>query len=420
MLKRSILLSLCSLGIILSSYAQETKKVLFIGNSYTYFNNMPSLLAGIASANGDSLIHDSSTPGGYYFRLHKSNATTISKINSQAWDYVVMQEQSQIPSLTAAIVGNDWSPPHAMVLDSLIKANNTCTETVFFMTWGRKNGDASYCGQHPPVCTFEGMQMALGSTYSFMADENNSTLAPVGMAWREARQQDSMLNLYTSDGSHPNINGSYLTACVFYATLYRKPSLGTTFYSTVDTLTAQFLQQVADQIVFDSLQTWRIGHEDLLVDYSYTALSNLEYEFSNNSINANAYLWDFNGITDTLLNPVYAFPGPGTYTVQLTAYNDCDTLTTSQQITITATKVEDLKEEQLVVYPNPSTGVFNLNFEKNKNKSIRVFDVLGQLVFEKANTAESQVSIDLEAEGVYYLELLEEGERKAVLKLVKK
>lgn len=380
---------------------------------------MPVILADLAAANGDSLIHDSSTPGGHYFRLHKNNATTISKINSQPWDYVVMQEQSQIPALTPTIVGNDWSPPHAIVLDSMIKANNSCSETVFFMTWGRENGDASYCGQRPAVCTFEGMQMALRSTYLFMADENNSTVAPVGMAWREARQQDSTLNLYTSDGSHPNINGSYLTACVFYATLYRKPSLGTPFYATVDTLTAQFLQQVADQIVFDSLQTWRIGHQDLLADYSYTALSNLEYEFSNNSVNAHRYLWDFDGITDTLQNPVYAFPGSGTYTVRLSAYNDCDTMTTSQQITITATEVENLKEEQLVVYPNPSSGLFYLNFEKNSEKSIRVFNALGQLIFEQYNVVERQISIDLEKRGLYYLEIGQSDENLKVLKLIK-
>jgi hypothetical protein len=419
---KSILIGLFSLGFIITTNAQETKKVLFVGNSYTYGNNLPSLLASLADANGDSLIHDSSTPGGHYFRLHSTNTTTINKINSQAWDYVILQEQSQIPSLTPAIVGNDWSPPHAEVLDSMIKANNSCTETVFFMTWGRKNGDASFCGTHPPVCTYEGMQLALRSTYLFMANENDATVAPVGMAWRAARQQNPSLNLYTADESHPNINGSYLAACVFYATLYRKPSTGISYYSTVDTTTAQFLQGVADQIVFDSLAIWRIGHQDLAADFTYSNSTDFDYQFTNTSMNATSYMWMIDGTTDTLENPTYTFSTPGTYSIELTAYNDCDTVTTTQQITVTSTSTytEALENHKIKLYPNPSTGIFYLNFEKDQIKSIRIFNAFGQLVFEAYNFSENQMTIDLEEQGLYYLELLEKDNQRRGLKLLKK
>ena len=70
-------------------YSQQKKEVLFIGNSYTYVNDLPTLVEQIALTFGDTLIHDSSTPGGANFSMHSANSQTISKINQQQWDYVV-------------------------------------------------------------------------------------------------------------------------------------------------------------------------------------------------------------------------------------------------------------------------------------------------------------------------------------------
>ena len=405
--------------LLLANLAQaQNYEVLFIGNSYTYVNNLPDMLAQLANANGDTLTHDSSTPGGYYFRAHSTNTTTLSKISSRPWDFVILQEQSQIPSLSPAIVGNDWSPPHARTLDSLIKANNSCTETVFYMTWGRKNGDASYCAQQPPVCTFEGMQGQLRSTYLIMADENNSTVAPVGMAWRAAIQADSMLELYSPDQSHPGTNGTYLTACVFYATLYRKSPVGIPFYSSVDTVTAQFLQGIAEQIVFDSMDIWRIGHADLVVDFGYQALSGLDYQFTNNSSNQNGQLWNFDGSTDTNTNPTFSFPAPGLYNISLRVWNDCDTLLSSRQINVTASGFHQSPQKtDIQVFPNPTPGSFVVQSDaKNPISSIKIYNSLGQLVYQQNEQAKTMVPLHLALPaGNYYIQFNNQKERSKQL-----
>ncbi|MBS1688716.1 MAG: hypothetical protein JSS96_08325, partial [Bacteroidetes bacterium] len=80
-----------------TSYA-TTRKVLFIGNSYTYTNNMPSMLQSLAAEMGDTLVFNQSTPGGYTLEEHCSYSPTISLILSQQWDIVVLQEQSELPS----------------------------------------------------------------------------------------------------------------------------------------------------------------------------------------------------------------------------------------------------------------------------------------------------------------------------------
>lgn len=242
---------------LLNTFAQETKKVLFLGNSYTAGNNLSGLIQNLAQANGDILIKDQNTPGGYTFNAHSSNNTSLNKIASNNWDYVVLQAQSQEPSFPPGQVAVD-TKPYAAILNDSIVSNNTCTETMFFMTWGRKNGDQSNCANYAPLCTYDGMQQRLRQSYLEMAVENNAAVAPVGMAWKKTRADFPAIELYTADESHPNINGSYLAACVFYTSIYHKTAVGNSFTSSLDSLTAFRLQTIASNTVLDSLDTWRI------------------------------------------------------------------------------------------------------------------------------------------------------------------
>jgi hypothetical protein len=134
------------------SFAQNTKRVLFLGNSYTSVNNLPLLVKNIALSTNDTLIIDSNTPGGYTLQLHTTNTTSQSKLMAGNWDFVVLQEQSQLPSFPDDQVAVEVFP-YAKYLDSVINQYSPCAETVFYRTWGRKVGDASNCGSWPPVCT---------------------------------------------------------------------------------------------------------------------------------------------------------------------------------------------------------------------------------------------------------------------------
>ena len=117
-----------------------TKRALFLGNSYTGVNNLPQMVADVTTSTGDTLLFDSNTPGGYTLQGHSTNATSLAKIALSDWDYVVLQEQSQFPSFPISQVETDIFP-YAHFLDSIINAENPCVETVFYMTWGRKNGE---------------------------------------------------------------------------------------------------------------------------------------------------------------------------------------------------------------------------------------------------------------------------------------
>ena len=124
---------------------QITRRALFLGNSYTYTNNMPKIVADIAHNTGDSLVYDSYAPGAYTLDDHSADLTSQAKVTAGGWDYVVLQEQSQLPSFPVYF-SNGLSG-----LCSLIQTANPCGRIMFYMTWGRKNGDAANCPAWPPV-----------------------------------------------------------------------------------------------------------------------------------------------------------------------------------------------------------------------------------------------------------------------------
>src|SRR6056297_3672970 len=100
-------------------FGQE-KTALFLGNSYTYSNGgVPQMTGEIAASLNDTLITDQNTPGGYTLQQHSENATSLSKIAAQNWDFVVLQEQSQMPSFPPAQVEADVYPYAEILCDSI-------------------------------------------------------------------------------------------------------------------------------------------------------------------------------------------------------------------------------------------------------------------------------------------------------------
>ncbi len=314
-------------------YTQSRKSMLFLGNSYTAVNNLPQLLHDLAIGTSDTIDFDSNIPGGYTFNLHTTNATSLAKIQQKPWDYVILQEQSQLPSFSPAQVATDVFP-YAKLLDSLIHQNNTCTQTVFYMTWGRKYGDAQNCGVYPPVCTYAGMTGRLRDSYLQMGDMNEALVAPAGMAWKASRSADSTINLWSGDNSHPSVAGSYLTACVFYATIYEKTPIGLAFTAGLPQNTATFLQNIAHQTVFDSISVWNINEFNPEAGFS-ASLNGYGLSLLNSAQGSSNFVWNFgNGDTASGLQPEYIYSQPGNYLVTQIVTDGCAYDTLTQPITI--------------------------------------------------------------------------------------
>ena len=388
-----------NLFFLLSSKAQSID-VLFIGNSYTYYNDLPLLVSNIALSFGDTVNFESSTPGGASLFGHTNNTSTLAKINQQPWDYVVLQEQSQKPSLSPSFVSSNVFPYATQLVDA-IYLNNSCTEPLFYMTWGRKNGDASNCVAYPSVCTYSGMQQRLRESYLEMGITNSASVSPVGVAWKNFMEIDSITNLYTADESHPSIYGSYLAACTFYATLFKKSPIGSTSIpNQIDAATANLIQNVASNTVLDSLSTWNVFNADFTIDTSSSPVF-----FTNLSSNYDSLVWFFgdgNSSFDT--NPNHYYSSAGNFEIELVAYtNDgCLTDTASYNYNIPPlNKVEEQQCNGIYIYPNPASNFIKINIpDSYKSFKIEFYDFSGQLI---KTSHDKSIDISNFKSGFFYL-----------------
>lgn len=123
----------------------------------------------------------------------------------------MLEEQSQRPAFPIDQVEKEVFS-FAKILNDRIKSKNSCGETIFYMTWGYKNGDKSNCASYPPLCSFETMNDELRERYIIMADRNDAMLGPVGAVWRAIRATNTTLKLYNPDESHPEVAGTYIAA----------------------------------------------------------------------------------------------------------------------------------------------------------------------------------------------------------------
>jgi PKD repeat protein len=400
--------------------AQDSKKVLFLGNSYTAFNNLPSMVSNMATSTGNTLVYDSNTPGGYRFLNHVTNATTLNKINSNDWDYVVLQAQSQETSLDQTEMETDVYP-HATTLCNAIRANNECSEPMFYMTWGRENGDAGNCGTYPWVCTYEGMDDAIRTTYTFMANENLAEVSPVGAVWRFLRENHPEIDLYSGDGSHPSLTGSYVAAAVFYTMIYKLDPTLITWNSSLSETDASTIKLVAKTVVYNVITDWDFTVNPANSNFT-TTIINGEVTFDNVD-NLDSYSWDFGDSNmSTASNPTHTYLVNGDYMVSLTVTKCGETSTYTQSVLIDNLSTPEFDLIQSIsLSPNPVKNELNINFNTIKEDIvISLNDITGKQVLKKEMDIKENTVIDMSvlSSGLYLLNI-SSGDRLFITKILK-
>jgi hypothetical protein len=214
-------------------------RVLFVGNSLTAGNSMPALVHQLAEGDDGArpIFSVQYAAGNWTLRQASEDDGLTALLSEVHWDVVVLQENSRVASFSPYRPEDMY--PFAQALDRKIAAVGA--RTVLFMTWGFRDGG------------FEDMQAHLAWGYSNLAAELDAALAPVGLAWAEARRRDPDVELWTSDGRHPSLSGSYLAACVFYALLSDRDPSRSQFTAGLEPSEARFLQDVAADVVAEYL-----------------------------------------------------------------------------------------------------------------------------------------------------------------------
>lgn len=418
MKKTLLFLFLITFSLILS---QTTKRVFFIGNSYTYVNNLPGLIQSIAASNGDVLEHHSHTPGGSTLQNHSNNPDVISTINQGNWDYVVLQEQSQLPSFPDSQVQNQVYP-YALQLSNLIKTSNPCGNIIFYMTWGRKNGDSGNCPGLPTVCTYQGMDTQIYNRYMEMAASNEGIVSPVGKVWRTIREQNPAIELYDQDESHPSYIGSMAAAYTFYTILFKKDPTQIPFNGNLNSAQAQLIKDIVKTEVYNQPAKWFVTSNDVHSRFTYQLTGVNTVQFTNTTQNAANYSWDFgDGTTSTQENPAHTYPAGGSYNVKLTT-DACGATTTKTKLIVVNTLniAETAIETQVQIYPNPAQHLINI-ISKKKIEVLSLTDASGRMVHYHLNKTDSGYILPIQhlTSGVYFLQY-KVGEKEFTKKIIKK
>lgn len=236
------------------SAQNDHARVLFIGNSYTDVNNLPNLVQRVSESAGCAVEYESYTPGGCTFMNHCNNQS-INLIRQGGWDVVVLQEQSQLPSFPQSQVEQECFP-YAEYLVNTIYQYNPDGEAMFYMTWGRKNGDERNAPYFPVLATYEGMDSMIYERYMYMARTYDASVCPVGRVWRYIRNNHADIELYQPDDSHPSVAGSYAAACAFYTLIFHRSPLEITHVPDIDGTQAATIRQAVKTVVFDNLSFW--------------------------------------------------------------------------------------------------------------------------------------------------------------------
>jgi hypothetical protein len=186
--------------------SKDKIRVLFIGNSYTFQNNLPVIFKELCDAADRPMDVEMVAEGGKSLDWHLyQNPKTIQVIENGPWDIVVLQDHS----LQTILEPERFM--HAVVrLSAKIKATGAIP--FLYATWAREKLPET--------------QETISNNYARAAAAAGVAIAPVGDTWQAVKKAVPDVTLYKDDGSHPNFTGSYLTACVLFAAIFQASPIG--------------------------------------------------------------------------------------------------------------------------------------------------------------------------------------------------
>jgi len=210
-------------------------KVLFVGNSFTYYNNsLHNHYRKLVAASGHEFDKPSRarimTISGGHLPEHAGGIWKV--VGAEEWDVVVMQGHSLGPISEATV-----EPFRTAAREYSGYVRNHGARPVFFMTW-------AYTGKPE-------MMARLDAAYSGIGRELDAQVVPVGLAFATVTEQRPDIALRIADARHPTLAGTYLAACTFYAALHRASPNGLLYTAGLDKEDAAYLQRVAWKTVIN-------------------------------------------------------------------------------------------------------------------------------------------------------------------------
>lgn len=223
-------------------------KVLFIGNSLTFYNTgIDTVLRQLSVSLGNPIATRRKTNPGWTLQQHFNDPATAQAISADSYDYVVLQDVSD-----GTLTDLERFKTYSAKLDSIVRKSGA--QSVLFMTW-------------PYVEEPRGMGDTIATAYNQQGEALGIPTVPVGWAWQ--RVLDETDYVMYSDNRHPTFSGTYLAACAFYSHFIGKSPAGASYVGSLPAMDAGYLAGIA-------FSTWSDFHRR-----PYALPGRIEAEFFN-------------------------------------------------------------------------------------------------------------------------------------------
>ena len=243
----SIVLLLCSTPVLPANAAdskmEQSVRILFIGNSYTYYNDFCDIFQNLCQSAGKLVYVRQAVQGRHSLLQASRTSDPLGRyirqlLTTQKWDYVVLQERHNFPVLKPA-----RTKAGVKALEPYIKAAGA--KMILYQNWAPAKGHKEYRKFSNRVSGRADYQLKINRLFSEIASETGAKVAPVGTAFFQCQGTFSKIRLIRRDHSHPTWAGSYLAACVMYATLFETSPEGISYRGNLTATKAAKLKKMA-------------------------------------------------------------------------------------------------------------------------------------------------------------------------------
>lgn len=390
---------------------EQTIKILFVGNSHTYYNNLPKMVEGLAGADGINCETEAITESGYKLyefadRNNEFGAKVYDALSSNNWDYVVLQENRK------KLVEKPESAEKAVkTLYEYIKKSGA--KLVMYSTHPDEvESDFQINGNTMHLTNYEIEQILTKNNFA-LSNQYDGLTAVSGLNFMRAGTFNPTINLYKSDNLHPSVEGSYLAACTIYATVFNKSPFGNLYLPGSDYDTEQLLKNVDSE---HAITLQQIADTRININSYYTVVNKGQnsrltaeviFKEENHILDdySNAVLWqsmDTNGISVNRKTGEFTALSTGRHLVMaqtdsgLMAYATIDVKQPSLSLSIKEDKILKVTKGYTTTYTPtllPYDTTDTIKWESNE-PGIVTIDETGKIVAKKVGIAKITAATD--------------------------
>ncbi len=416
-MKNYIILKILLVSLIASNKLislNDSLNVLFIGNSITYFNNMPYMFKDIANNMGEKVAVSVYAPGGTGFINHVNDANVYALFRNTKWDKVVLQPGSnESPGLSYPV--NTTINNGRKLIDSIYKYSPCAKVFIYQIPYGVQS--ATSYGIYNTV------QTMIKDSVQKMADVLKLQIIPAGQCVKTYYSTNQNLELHNAyNDIHPNVNGSFMIASAVYNTLFQSKISNCTYYSSLTQSKAQAYFRITDSIVLNYKNTWRINTYNLNSDFNFN-INGSSVSFTCQSANYNSVYWNFdNNITSTIISPTINYTTNNLYNVKLisTSAAGCKDSITKQVNLLNTLVMNKTNTTYFKIYPNPFVNNIQISSSLLDKYELKILNNNAEEVF-KTNVENENTTINVShlTTGIYHIMLYNNNKLIETTRIIK-